>query len=181
MLGAPDRPVGGPRHAVAGNPPRSKAHEDHAPPSAPGRPSPRGEVEYFAQNGLLEDGKVDRLSPADIVRAMDHFGVSSPALLYRLQNTGLLDETPAEEWRERSFSPVRIARALGITFRARRQFGERLPALAITAWRRGHIGTGRAAELCGLEIEGFRAAMDELGETQEPEEEADLLGAAAGG
>jgi hypothetical protein len=130
---------------------------------------------------LLEDGKVDRLSPADIVRAMDHFGVSSPALLYRLQNTGLLDETPAEEWRERSFSPVRIARALGITFRARRQFGERLPALAITAWRRGHIGTGRAAELCGLEIEGFRAAMDELGETQEPEEEADLLGAAAGG
>lgn len=136
--------------------------------------------DYFAQQGLPKDGVIQHLSPADIVRAMDHFGVSSQALLYRLQNVGCLTKETAESLRQADFSPVGIARSLGITFRARRRFGERLPTLAVLAWRRGLIGTGRAADLCGLDIVEFRAAMTELGEG--PEAEADeLLGAAAGG
>jgi hypothetical protein len=139
-----------------------------------------GLVGYFAANGLIENELIERLSPADIVRAMHYFGVSSPALLSRLQNVELLDEARAEELRARKIAPVSVAKKLGITFGARRQFGERLPALAISAWRRGLIGTGRAAELCGLDIVGFRNTMDDLGETQEPDDGA-LLGAAAEG
>ncbi len=138
-----------------------------------------GLVEYFAENGLLQAGSIPRLSPADIVRAMDYFGVSSPALLYRLQNVELLDAERAEELRARPFSPTQVARTLGITFRARRHFGERLPALAIEAWRRGLIGTGRASELCGLDVAGFREAMSELGESPVVEDVDAALGVAA--
>lgn len=125
-----------------------------------------GLVEYFAENGRLEDGRLPDLSPADIVRSMDFFGVSRQALLYRLQNVGLLDSRKAEELRAISFSPLAVANSLGITFRARRRFGERLPTLAIEAWRRGLIATGRAAELCGLEIAELRERLRELGEEQ---------------
>lgn len=139
-----------------------------------------GLVEYFAEFGLGGERPIERLSPADIVRAMDFFGVSRQALLYRLQNIGLLGEGYADELRKLTFSPIHVAKTLGITFRARRQFGERLPALAIQAWRTGQISTGRAAELCGYDIAGFRATMAELAETQQPGVDDPLLGAAAG-
>lgn len=140
-----------------------------------------GLVEYFAETGLLVEDRVPDLSPADIVRAMDFFGVSREALLYRLQNLSLLDPRRAKELRALPFSPLSVAGTLGITFRARRRFGERLPALAIEAWRRGLISTGRAAELCGLDIVSFREKLRELGEEQQVDEGAELLGLAAGG
>lgn len=140
-----------------------------------------GLVEYFTENGLLLDGRLPALSPADIVRAMDFFGVSRQALLYRLQNVGLLDSGRAEELHAMSFSPLSVASSLGITFRAHKRFGERLPTLAIEAWRRGLIATGRAADLCGLEIADFREKLRELGEEQQVEEGEVLLGLAAGG
>lgn len=134
--------------------------------------------EYFSEAGLVEDDEIRHLSPGDVVRAMDYFGVSRQALLYRLQNVDLLDEERAEELRETDFSVTRVAEALGIEFRARRNFGTRLPALAVGAWRRGLISTGRAAELCGTDIEEFRDVMEQLGEEQEYGPDDVELGAA---
>lgn len=138
-----------------------------------------GLVEYFADNGLLVENRLPDLSRADIVRAMDFFGVSRTALLYRLQNLRLLDPQRAEELRVLDFSPLSVAKTLGIRFATRRRFGERLPALAIEAWRRGLLSTGRAAELCGLDIPEFRQKLQELGVEQPIDDEADLLGLAA--
>lgn len=138
-----------------------------------------GLKEYFSEAGLVEDDEIRHLSPGDVVRAMDYFGVSRQALLYRLQNVRLIDEERAGELRDADFSVMRIAETLGIDFRVRRNFGTRLPALAVEAWRRGLITTGRAAELCGTEIEEFRAAMRELGEEPELDAGDVELGAAA--
>jgi len=135
--------------------------------------------EYFAGNGLLAGETIEHLSPTDIVRAMDYFGVSRQALLYRLQNVDLMDPERAEEFRAHQFSPVAVGNTLGITFRAHRRFGERLPALALEAWRRGLIGTGRAADLSGLDIVRFRETMVELGEARYDDDTDIELGAAA--
>lgn len=137
-----------------------------------------GLKEYFSEAGVLEGREIRHLSPGDVVRAMDYFGVSRQALLYRLQNVNLLDAERAEELRQAKFSVTSIAETLGIDFRARRNFGTRLPALAVEAWRRGMISTGRAADLCSTEIEEFRHVMRELGEEPEFESEDVELGAA---
>lgn len=134
---------------------------------------------YFAGLGLLDDGRLPRLSPGDVVRAMDHFGVSRAALIYRLVNVGMLSEEIANALR--AFTIRQIARALQIRFGARKFIGTRLPMLAMHAWRRGLISASRAAGLCELDLTKFKSLVRAIGE--EPEESADipLLGAAASG
>jgi len=139
-----------------------------------------GLEEYFSEAGLLddEDATIARLSPADIVQAMDHFGASREALLYRLQNAGFMDEETAEELRREAFSVTAVAEALDLTFRGAGPFGTRLRSLALRAWKKGLISTGRAAELLGLDLEEFRDRMAEIGEVQEVSAEETRLGAA---
>ena len=139
-----------------------------------------GLEEYFSEAGLLddEDTTIARLSPADIVQAMDHFGASREALLYRLQNAGFMDEETAEELRREAFSVTAVAEALDLTFRGAGPFGTRLRSLALRAWKKGLISTGRAAELLGLDLEEFRDRMAEIGEVQEVSAEETRLGAA---
>lgn len=138
-----------------------------------------GLEEYFKDAGLLdEDGTIPHLSRGDIVQAMDYFGASREALLYRLQNAKLLDESRADELRNIRFSVTDVADTLGINFRGSGPFGTRLLSLGLKAWRRGLISTGRAAELFGLDIEGFRDLMSDIGEEQEIEAGEFDLGAA---
>lgn len=138
-----------------------------------------GVREYLSANGLLAEGKVAHLSPADVVRAMAFFGVSRQALLYRIQNLRLMEpRVPEELW---SFSVNGTAQALGITFGARQNMSLTLPTLAIHAWRKGLISTGRAAELCELDIVEFRRLVLAIGEEPEQADNVPLLGAAAGG
>lgn len=141
-----------------------------------------GLEEYFAEVGLVDDhGTIPRLSRGDIVQAMDYFGVSRPALLYRLQNAGLMDEETAEELRQARFSVTDVAEALGLKFRGSGPFGTRIRALALKAWRKGLISTGRAADLFDLEIESFRQRMAGIGEEQEIVADDVRLGAAKEG
>lgn len=133
---------------------------------------------YFAAARLLVGDAIPHLDRADIVRAMDHFGVSRTALLWRLQNCKLLAEERASALREDQFSIRQVATALGTEFRRLNRVRGRLPALAVEAWRRGLISTGRAADLYGVSIEDYQGFMRLMGETQEPGD-SPLLGAAA--
>lgn len=137
-----------------------------------------GLKEYFSEVGLIDHGTIPRLSRGDIVQAMDYFGVSRPALLYRLQNAGLMDEETAEELRQTHFSVTDVAKALNIDFRGSGPYGTRLRALALKAWREGLISTGRAADLFDLDIESFRQRMEGIGEEQEMVADDVRLGAA---
>lgn len=138
-----------------------------------------GLKEYFSEAGLLEeDGTIPHLSRGDIVQAMDHFGVSRQALLYRLQNADLMDEETAEELRQEDFSVTAVAEALDLEFRGSGPFGTRLRSLALKAWKKGLISTGRAADLFGLDLEDFRDRMAEIGEGQDVDAEEIQLGAA---
>lgn len=134
--------------------------------------------EYFRSLGLLVGHRLGGLSPAALVRAMDHFGVSRTALLYRLQNIGLLDAEQAAELRRAGIPFREIAEALGVEPRRPEPVGQRLQVLAKEAWKRGLIGTGRAAEIFGLGIEEFRKRMRLFGEAQLVDPDDPLLGAA---
>jgi Zn-dependent peptidase ImmA (M78 family)/transcriptional regulator with XRE-family HTH domain len=138
-----------------------------------------GLVAYFSDKGLLQDGVISRVTPADIVRAMDHFGVSRTALLFRLRNLGLISQDVAATLAD--FGVMSVANAAGIIFRDRQYFGTRLPELAIRAWRQGRISTGRAAGLCRQDLEEFMDTMRTMGEYQDVDDDAPLVGASASG
>ena len=137
---------------------------------------------YFGNVGLLREGKISELSLADIVRAMDYFGVSRQALLYRLQNLGLIATATAKDLRDRDWSArdvTSLARRLGLGLRRQEYISTRLPILAIDGWRRGLITTGRAADLLDQDIAEFKMLMSDLGEVREIPSDEPLLGAAA--
>lgn len=135
--------------------------------------------EYFDSVGLLQDGRIPHLSPGDVVQAMDHFGVSRNALLYRLKNIGLIDD----EMRQSLWDfPVRpTAAALKIRLGRRRYIGMRLPMLAVHAWRRGLISASRAASLCELDLTDYKRLVQRIGEEPEVAPATPLLGAATVG
>jgi len=144
----------------------------------------RGIRTYFRNLGLSKNGQIHQLSSGDIIRAMDYFGVSRQALLYRLQNLELLSAEKASEIRNvpLSFANIQqIAFDSGLALRRHEYRSTRLTSLTIEAWRRGLVGTGRAADLLELDISAFRALMSEMGEIQEVTEDDFLVGAAAAG
>ena len=122
---------------------------------------------HFESAGRLRRGVLAQLGEGDLVRAMDRFGVSRTALLYRLQNIRLLDPDAAEKLRAAEPDIRRTARALGLRLRLDWYDAGRLRELAVEAWRRGLISTGRAAELTRTDIADFRRRMKVLGVRQE--------------
>lgn len=161
---------------------RKDPREARANAFAAGFLMPReGLVQYFTAAGLIQgegDGLAD-FGPADVVRAMDHFGVSREALLIRLERLGLLGAERARELRASRFSVTAVARTLGIGLREEYNLGVRLHGLAIRAWKQGLITAGRAADLLGDgDVQTFCERMREMGEATETTED-DLLGAAA--
>lgn len=132
--------------------------------------------EYFESKGMLRGGTLTHLAPADVVRAMDYFGVSRTALLFRLLNLEMISSRLADILT--SFTVSEVASAAGVMFRDRQYRGTRLPELAIHSWRSGLISAGRAADLCHMDLQEFRSLMTTLGEEPSSDEAAPLLGAA---
>lgn len=137
--------------------------------------------DYFESEGLLDDDGITGLNRGEIVKAMDYFGVSRPALVYRLRNRKLLAPETAGRLLEDRFSVTATAKALGLELRAPEEIGGYLNELAVEAWRRGLISTGRAAELLDLDIQIYRERMRQIGVQQETDEDSVLLGASAKG
>lgn len=133
---------------------------------------------YFSDAGLLASTNImPHLSPGDVVRAMDHFGVSRSALLWRLQNLEMI--SPSTFAALKDFSVQRTAAALELQFASRGFTGSRLPQLAIHAWRLGHLSTGRAADLCEKDLADFKELAAQLGETQDSFDDAGMISASA--
>ncbi len=121
-----------------------------------------GLTQYFVDAGLLRNGTISHLSPGDLVRAMDYFGVSRTALLFRLVNLQIIRSALASSLED--FSIRATAKALQMEFRSRGPISARLPQLAVHAWRSGHIGASRAAELCDLDLSTFKEVVHSIGE-----------------
>jgi len=111
---------------------------------------------------LLAEASDELLSIA-VVRGMEHFGVSQPAFLFRLQNLGFLDVDVAERLRSANLPTVELAAALGLTLGRDEQPGAQVRVLAIEAWQRGAIDAACAAELLGEAEEEFLERTSELG------------------
>jgi Zn-dependent peptidase ImmA (M78 family)/transcriptional regulator with XRE-family HTH domain len=128
-------------------------------------------IRYFSSAGLMTtDHQIATLRPADIVRTMDYFGVSREALQYRLRALKLLPERQWEELRRLHFSVTAVARALRLQLRIEFDLDDRFTELVVRAWTNGLITTGRAADLLGYDLDGFKAMMAEAGLEPDPGE-----------
>lgn len=138
---------------------------------------------YFEANGMLTRGATPRcaaLSPADIVRAQDHFGVSADMLLWRLQNEDLINASARRELadRVRAEGVGSLAKRLGFAWRDQAQPMPRTFEIAAAAYRRGHLSLGGYAEVTGLSKEEAREQLDALDIHQEFADEDPLIGVA---
>ena len=134
--------------------------------------------QYFRSLDLLRKDHLEDLSLATLVRATDHFGVSRPALLYRLQNVDLLDATRAAELRKADLPYADIRRALGLRQRRPEPLGWRLETLTKEAWKRGLISSGRASGILELDLQEFLGRMKLFQEVRYTDPAEPLVGAA---
>jgi len=157
----------------------SELHEVRANAFAAAFLMPRSGIRrYFSDVGLFADaGPMSHLSPGDVVRAMDYFGVSRSALLWRLQNLEMISASTFAALQ--GFSVLRTAAALELQFASRGFTGTRLPQLAIHAWRLGHLSAGRAADLCEKDLADFKVLTAQLGESPDSFDGTGMISASA--
>jgi Zn-dependent peptidase ImmA (M78 family)/predicted transcriptional regulator len=142
----------------------------------------RVRLEVFDGDGVIPaEGRSEagsqKLQLHDVVLLADHFGVSRTAALYRLRNLQLLsqDEMGSLLAAEQAGRGRSLARLLGLTEpdhdAARDEFRSRFLGLALEAFRREKISTGKLRELSRLvetssdELDRF---LDEIGLNDAP-------------
>lgn len=139
-----------------------------------------GVRQYFRDTGLLQRaGTIAQLTPGDVVRGMDHFGVSKLALLIRLKHLSLISQATVDGLEH--FNVQDTAKELEIQFASRGLAGTRLPQLAMRAWQLGHLSAGRAAALSDLDLGSFKVRAERLGTFADSFDGADMIGASAPG
>lgn len=134
---------------------------------------------YLVEQGAIKTGsdQVARLTPGDVVRAMNHFGVSRTALLFRLLNLRFIQEAQHHELLE--FIVSSVANQLKIILAPSEAAPNRRGTLARLAWRSGLISASRAADLSDLDIGEFKRRAFATGEVPDVPSDMALLGAAA--
>jgi|SRR5437899_1126970 len=126
-------------------------------------------LRYFESREKLRRGQPLRLTPMDIVRAQDHFGVSAEMLLWRLQEEHLIHATGRKELGQRlaEIGVIALARALGYDWRDRAQPFTRVHELALKGYAKGLITLGVLAELFDRPKEEMYGLMRAWGIVQE--------------
>jgi Zn-dependent peptidase ImmA (M78 family)/transcriptional regulator with XRE-family HTH domain len=124
---------------------------------------------YLGARGKLVRGRARGLSPMDIVRAQDHFGVSAEMLLWRLQNEELIDAAERKAVCDalNRIGVVALARALGYDWRERAQPFGRIQELALKGYAKGLVTIGIVAELFDKPKEEMHDLLKAWGVTQE--------------
>ncbi len=146
-----------------------------------GQPS-RVRLEVFDGDGVVPvEGRSEagsqKLQLHDVVRLADHFGVSRTAALYRLRNLQILNQDEASSLlaAEQAGRGRSLARLLGLPEpdhdAARDEFRSRFLGLALEAFRREKISTGKLRELSHLvevSAEELDRFLDESGVSDVP-------------
>lgn len=119
------------------------------------------------------------LTPMDVVRGMDHFGVSGEMLLWRLRNEGFIDGGKRRALLDalKTLGVVATARALGYDWRSRAQPFPRIHELALKGYARGLISLGVVAELFDKPKEQMYELLRNWGIVQEFTPDDRLVGA----
>ena len=123
--------------------------------------------------------RANDLTPIDIVRGQDHFGVSAEMLLWRLQNEDLIDAAErkrlAEEI-EKAGGVIALARALGYDWRDRAQPVTRTQELALKGYVKGLVSLGILAEIFDRAKEDMVELLRSWSVMQEPGPSDALVG-----
>jgi len=138
---------------------------------------------YLEGRGRLRDSRAKGiyafgLTPVDIVRAQDHFGVSCDMLLWRLRNEDLIDAAQRHELKQQieTHGINRLAKMLGYDWRKKAQPYPKTHELALQAYQKGLISVGALGEIFGEDKAGMRDVLRDWSVTQEFEEDDALVG-----
>ena len=140
-------------------------------------------VSYLETRGMLKSTSYGRpeatgLTPIEIVRAQDYFGVSCEMLLWRLKNEHLVNtngrRTLQQELTRHGVN--NLARTLGYDWGIRAQPFTRAHELALTGYARGLISLGGVADIFGLDKQDMSDRLREWEVYQEFDDDDALIG-----
>jgi Zn-dependent peptidase ImmA (M78 family)/transcriptional regulator with XRE-family HTH domain len=95
------------------------------------------------------------LTPIELIRAQDYFGVSADMLLWRLQNENFMNATERRELKTEltRHGVMNLSRALGYDWRERAQPFTRAHEMVLAGYAKGLIGLGGVADIFGVDKE----------------------------
>lgn len=135
---------------------------------------------YLDARNRRAHGHGATMTPMDIVRAQDHFGVSAEMLLWRLKNERVIDASQRKELGDhlKRVGVHALARQLGYDWPSRAQPFPRVQELALKAYAKGLVSLGIVAELFDRSKEDMSDLLGTWGVTQEFSADDALVGQA---
>ncbi len=136
-------------------------------------------LRYLEARGRVRRGKIAELTPMDVVRAQDHFGVSAEMFLWRLQKERLIPAAARKELAAKlaDIGVIALARALGYDWRDRAQPFTRVHELALKGYAKGLVTLGVLADLFDRQKEDMYDLLKAWDVRQEFEPGDALVGA----
>jgi len=142
---------------------------------------PEALLRYLDARGKVRRGRIAELTPMDVVRAQDHFGVSAEMFLWRLQEERLIPAAARKALGARlaEIGVIALARALGYDWRDRAQPFTRVHELALKGYAKGLVTLGVLADLFDRPKEEMYELLKAWGVRQEFESGEALVGSAS--